>query len=79
MGFEYDQLSQALRALDRSQEAEQASRRSLATRQKLVADHPGVEPHAMDLGWTEFNLGLLLHENHRPEEAAEAFRQVRDL
>ena len=66
-------------ALGRTQEAEQALRRSVAIRQKLVDDHPGVEPHPHDLGWGYYHLGLLLHDTHRPHEAAEAFRQAREL
>jgi len=79
LGIEYDQLSEALQALGRTQEAEEALRRGLAIHQKLVADHPGVESHARDLGWRYFGLGLLLHDTHRPHEAAEAFRKAREL
>src|SRR5262249_50685447 len=53
--------------------------RSLATRQKLVDVHRGLEPYRSDLAGGYFRLGLLLHESNRPDEAAAAFRQAREL
>src|SRR5262249_25107531 len=79
LGQEYVGLAEALVALGRTQEAEDALVRSLAVAKKLVADHAGVTPYPYLLAHRYQSLGLLLHDTNRPQEAADAFRQARKL
>jgi tetratricopeptide (TPR) repeat protein len=80
-------LSEALVALGRAQEAEDALRRFLASQAKWLADHrdhPGltsgyVGTLTSKLGWTYHQLGCVLALRGRTVESANAFRQAIDL
>ena len=63
--------------MGRTKEAEETIRRTLAIRQKLAADFPETLANSYSLGWSFYNLGLLLQDTDRPQEAAEAFRDAK--
>jgi tetratricopeptide (TPR) repeat protein len=74
---EYELLSDSLMALGRLQEAELSLRQRLAIGQKLVARFPEASNTPYILGWTHYDLGLMLQNTGRPQDAAAAFRQSR--
>jgi tetratricopeptide (TPR) repeat protein len=73
---EYGDLGQALIALGRTKEAEDALRRALANAKKLVTEHPGVPPFPQQLASASYDLGCLLEATGRSREAADAFRSA---
>ncbi|HVX15508.1 MAG TPA: protein kinase [Pirellulales bacterium] len=67
-------LGNVLAALDEREELMRVRLRELDGRQRLATHHPDAPEHQRGLAWAHYELGQLLYEAGRTEEAVEHFR-----